>query len=270
VIDYQLPGATVATPPTRHAGTPAVGTRGPSALVLPTYEEAGNVVEVLTRLRISAPDVDVVVIDDNSLDGTADLAFRFGEEFGRVNVVRRPHRSGLGEAYRCGFAVALELGYEFIAQMDADLSHPPEMVASLIRAAENADLVIGSRYVDGGSTPGWARRRRWLSKAGNHYAAFMLQLPVADITSGFRVFRADAVRKHGVLDTASTGYAFQIETTERVFAGGGSVVEVPIAFADRINGESKLSVPIIAEALARVTVAGVKLRSRRRKLDPDS
>jgi dolichol-phosphate mannosyltransferase len=234
--------------------------RAPATLVLPTFEEAGNILEVLSRLRLSAPNLDVIVVDDDSADGTADLAFRFGEEFGGVSVVRRDVRTGLGDAYRCGFRLALDLGYEFVAQMDADLSHPPEMVVHLLRKATRADLVIGSRYVVGGSTVGWNRRRRWLSRAGNRYAAFMLQLPITDITSGFRVFRAEAVRKYGVLDTSSTGYAFQIETTTRVFKGGGSVCEVPIAFADRVHGTSKLSWPIIAEALARVTREGIRSR----------
>jgi dolichol-phosphate mannosyltransferase len=235
-------------------------------VVLPTYEEAENIAEVLRRLRAAVPAADVLVVDDSSPDGTAEIAKAAGTEVGGVDVMIRAGKSGLGSAYRAGFAEGMARGYDILVEMDSDLSHDPAALPGLLRAVEaGADLAIGSRYVPGGSIPRWSFRRRALSRWGNRYAGVVLGLPVADATSGYRAYLASAVA--GVeLDTVrADGYGFQIEMAYRVARNGGRIVELPIDFVDRERGTSKMSPHIIVEALVLVSWWGVRdLPSRHR------
>jgi dolichol-phosphate mannosyltransferase len=235
-------------------------------VVVPTYCEADNISELLQRVRFAMPDADVLVVDDGSPDGTADLARRLGQDAGQITVLDRPRKMGLGAAYRAGFAVGLERGYDVLVEMDADLSHDPAALPLLVDAVNGgAALAIGSRYAEGGSIPNWTRRRRWLSRWGNRYAAFALGISIRDATSGFRAYAADALRRAGYERTRANGYAFQIELTRRV-ARTGAIVEIPIVFSDRTRGESKMSLKITSEAMLLVTGWGLadRVRGRRR------
>jgi glycosyltransferase involved in cell wall biosynthesis len=234
-------------------------------VVLPTYQEAANIVTVLQRVRAAVPTADILVVDDNSPDGTGDLAEATGREIGGVAVLRRPGKAGLGSAYRAGFAQGLAEGAEILVEMDSDLSHDPAALPSLLRPVQQgqADLVIGSRYVPGGSIPAWPLHRRLLSRWGNRYAAAMLHLDVADATAGFRAYRADMVRKIDLPTVSTDGYGFQIDMAYRVSKLGGRIVEVPISFTDRVRGKSKMSSRIIVEALVAVTRWGIRDRVRR-------
>ncbi len=230
-----------------------------SVVVIPTYQEADNIVRVLSAIHRDAPGVDVLVVDDDSPDGTAALAEATaraldGKARRGIEVIRRAGKSGLGSAYRAGFAVALARGYEIVIEMDADLSHDPAALPALIAAVSaGADLAIGSRYVDGGATPRWPAGRRLLSRAGNAYAATVLGLDVTDLTSGYRAYRADVLRRVGYKSTGATGYGFQIELAYAVARADGRITEIPIVFTDRMAGQSKMSASIAVEALARVT-----------------
>ena len=222
-------------------------------IVVPTYCEADNITELLQRVRYAKPDADVLVIDDGSPDGTASLVRQMADELGKIAVVERPHKMGLGDAYRTGFTVGLENTYDVLVEMDADLSHDPAGLPLLVDAVEQgADLAIGSRYIEGGSIPTWRRRRRLLSRWGNRYAAFALGLPITDATSGYRAYRADALRNSNFNTTRANGYAFQIELARRI-ARSGNVVDIPIVFSDRTRGRSKMSLRIAAEAMVLVT-----------------
>ncbi|MGH9278843.1 MAG: polyprenol monophosphomannose synthase [Acidimicrobiales bacterium] len=233
-------------------------------VVLPTYEEAENIAEVLRRVKAATPGAHVLVVDDSSPDGTAEIAKAAGHELGGVDVKVRPGKAGLGSAYREGFREGLEQGYDVLVEMDSDLSHDPAALPSLLRAVESgADLVIGSRYVPGGSIPHWPIHRRSLSRWGNRYAAYLLGLSVRDSTSGFRAYRADMLRRVDLDSVRADGYGFQIEMAYRVSDLGGTIAEVPIEFTDRVRGNSKMSSRIIGEALALVTWWGVRDRLRR-------
>jgi dolichol-phosphate mannosyltransferase len=235
-------------------------------LVLPTYDEAANLVEVLDRVRQASPDAHVLVVDDNSPDGTAEVAERHAEVVGGVDVLRRPEKSGLGSAYRDGFRWGLEHGYDVLLEMDSDLSHDPAAIPSLLAVIEHgADLAIGSRYVPGGSIPAWALHRRLLSRWGNRYAAGVLGLAVNDSTAGFRAYRATMLKEIPLDRIRADGYGFQIEMTYEVVRRGGGVVEVPIAFSERERGTSKMSGWIVVEALGLVTWWGVRDRVLRRR-----
>jgi len=231
-------------------------------VVLPTYNEAENILEVLQRVREAAPQADVLVIDDGSPDGTADMAERWGVEHGGgVQVLRRAEKSGLGSAYRAGFAAGLDQGYQILIEMDSDLQHDPAMLPALIHAVEDgADLAIGSRYVPGGEIPGWKFSRRMISQAGNVYAGLVLGLQVRDATAGFRAYRDDALRRIDLQDIKADGYGFQIEMAYSVKRNGGRIVEVPITFGERERGESKMSSRIVFEALWLVTWWGLRDR----------
>ena len=236
-------------------------------VVLPTYQEADNIAEVLGRLRGAVPEADVLVVDDASPDGTADVAKAVGHEMGGVDVLVRPGKAGLGSAYRAGFREGIARGYDVIVEMDSDLSHDPGALPSLLAALDDgADLAIGSRYIPGGSIPRWSARRRALSRWGNRYAAFMLRLAVHDATSGFRAYRASALAAIDLDRVRADGYGFQIEMAHLVASGGGLVVERPIEFLDRVRGTSKMSSRIIVEALALVTWWGVRTRVGRRPI----
>ena len=238
-------------------------------VVLPTYQEADNVEAALRRLRLAVPDAHVLVVDDNSPDGTADIAEKLADDLGSVDVLRRGRKEGLGSAYRTGFAWGMARGFELLVEMDADLSHEPEALPELLAVAgAGADLVIGSRYVPGGSTPEWPRIRRFLSVWANRYAAAMLGLAINDATSGFRAYRADMLRRIDLEHVRADGYGFQVEMVYRIVHLGGRVVEVPIAFTDRVEGSSKMSGRIVVEALGLVTLWGLRdvvTRRRRRR-----
>jgi dolichol-phosphate mannosyltransferase len=221
---------------------------------------------VLTRVRAAVPAASVLVVDDNSPDGTADLAERCGAALGRVEVLRRPAKAGLGSAYRAGFAHGLAGGHLALVEMDADLSHDPDDLARLLGAvADGADLAIGSRYVPGGSTPEWPLHRRLLSRWANRYAGFVLGLPVRDTTAGFRAYRAGLLDRIDFEDSRADGYAFQVELTYGAHRAGGRIVEVPISFSDRVRGTSKMSGRIVVEAMLLVTWWGLRDRVLRRR-----
>ncbi|HYL50645.1 MAG TPA: polyprenol monophosphomannose synthase [Acidimicrobiia bacterium] len=235
-------------------------------IVTPTYQEAENIGEFLRRVRDTAPDADILVVDDNSPDGTADLADQVGAELGRIDVLRRPKKIGLGDAYRAGFSVGIERGYDVLVQMDADLSHDPVALPALFREISNgADAVIGSRYVPGGSIPHWPWLRRALSKWGNRYTSFVLGIPIRDATSGYRAYRADMLKAVDYGSTRAKGYGFQMELAYRVRQQGGRIVEVPITFTDRVRGQSKLTLSVAIEELALVTWWGVRDRVLKRR-----
>ncbi|HET9730380.1 MAG TPA: polyprenol monophosphomannose synthase, partial [Acidimicrobiia bacterium] len=181
-------------------------------IVTPTYQEAANIAEFLTRTRAAAPDADILVVDDNSPDGTADLAQQLASELGHIEVLRRPKKNGIGEAFRAGFTVGLERNYDVIVQMDADLSHDPAAIPSMLAEIERgADAAIGSRYVPGGSIPHWPWHRRAMSKWGNRYATLVLGIPIRDATSGYRAYRVDTLKRADFRHTRAKGYGFQIE-----------------------------------------------------------
>jgi dolichol-phosphate mannosyltransferase len=232
-------------------------------VVIPTYEEALNITEVLSRVRAAVPQVDILVVDDSSPDGTADLARAAAEELGQIDVLVRPKKDGLGNAYRNGFRVGMDRGYEVLVQMDADLSHDPAALPSLFAALdEGAEAVIGSRYIPGGSVPHWPWYRRALSKWGNRYACFVLGMSVHDATAGFRAYRVDALEAIDVFSTRAQGYGFQIETAYRISRSGRRLAEVPIIFTDRVRGVSKMSLSVMTEELLLVTWWGIRDRAR--------
>jgi dolichol-phosphate mannosyltransferase len=236
-------------------------------IVLPTFNEADNIVEVLQKLRAVVPEASVLVVDDASPDGTADLVEEVAEQIGDVSVMRRPAKSGLGSAYRDGFRRGLSVGYDVMVEMDSDLSHDPAALPLLLTAvADGAALALGSRYIPGGSIPDWSWHRRALSRWGNRYAAAVLGIDVKDATSGYRAYRAEALTNIDFHTVQADGYGFQVEMAYRVLASGGRIVEVPISFTDRVRGESKMSSRIVIEALVLVTWWAIRdrlLRIRR-------
>jgi len=221
-------------------------------VILPTFNEAGTIEEVIRRTLASSPDVDVLVVDDASPDGTGRIADGIAAGEPRVRVMHRPSKGGLGPAYLDGFRSGLAEGYEALLEMDSDLSHDPADVARLLAEAKNADLVIGSRYVPGGATVNWSGGRRILSRGGTLYAKGMLGLPLSDATSGFRCFRRAVLETIPLAEIASEGYAFQIEMAWRAWTLGFRTAEIPIVFTERREGASKMSRRIVAEALWRV------------------
>ena len=236
-------------------------------IVLPTFNEADNIVEVLQKLRAVVPEASVLVVDDASPDGTADLVEEVAEQIGDISVMRRPAQSGLGSAYRDGFRRGLSVGYDVMVEMDSDLSHDPAALPLLLTAvADGAALALGSRYIPGGSIPDWSWHRRALSRWGNRYAAAVLGIDVKDATSGYRAYRAEALTNIDFHTVQADGYGFQVEMAYRVLASGGRIVEVPISFTDRVRGESKMSSRIVIEALVLVTWWAIRdrlLRIRR-------
>jgi len=235
-------------------------------VVVPTYEEAANITELLQRTRAAAPDVDVLVVDDSSPDGTADLARALSDELGQIDVLVRKEKAGLGTAYRAGFAIGIARGYDVIMQMDADLSHDPASIPALVGALDDGvGLVIGSRYVPGGSIPHWPWHRRALSRYGNLYTRLALGLKARDLTSGFRAWKATTLVDIDYESTHATGYLFQMEMAYRVDCHDERIREVPITFTDRVRGTSKMSGAVVFEELTRVTWWGVRDRVLRRR-----
>jgi dolichol-phosphate mannosyltransferase len=233
---------------------------GAVLVVIPTYDEVGNLATVLDRLHAAVPTAHALVVDDDSPDGTGDLADALAAADERVHVLHRTTKAGLGPAYVAGFSWAAEHGYGVVVEMDADGSHPPERLPALLAALADADLVLGSRYVPGGSVVDWPAHRLALSRAGNLYTRWVLRLPLADATGGFRAARMELVSALPFGEVASQGYCFQVDWAWRAVRGGARVVEVPIAFSERTVGRSKMSGSIVGEALARVTLWGIRDR----------
>jgi dolichol-phosphate mannosyltransferase len=226
--------------------------------VVPTYDERENIQAFLAALRRAVPAADVLVVDDNSPDGTGVLAEQSAAELGQIKVLHRPGKQGLGSAYRDGFRVALDEGYDVIVSMDVDFSHAPSVIPSMLDQIEaGADLVVGSRYVPGGGTANWPLHRRLLSRWGNRYTGLVLGLGVRDCTSGFRAYRSSAMRAIEPSSTTAEGYAFLTELVRRSIVRGFVVREVPIVFRDRELGTSKMSTRIIVESMLLVTRWGV-------------
>lgn len=235
-----------------------------TVVVVPTYQEAENIEPFLAAVRRAVPEADVLVVDDASPDGTGELAEKVAADLGQISVLHRPGKDGLGAAYRAGFARALAEGYEIVVQMDVDFSHDPAAIAALVDGVEaGADCVIGSRYVPGGSTPNWPRRRRILSRYGNLYTSAVLRLGLGDATSGFRAYRARTLEVIDVASTRSNGYAFMSELAHRMVGAGLRIDEVPITFVDRRAGSSKMSARIIVESMVRVTISAARATRRR-------
>ncbi len=220
-----------------------------ACVVLPTYNERENLPEIVPAILAAAPELDILIVDDGSPDGTGELADAFARSDPRVKVLHRKKKEGLGRAYLAGFAEALQRGYGRILEMDADFSHAPAKLPELLAASRTADVVLGSRYVEGGGTVNWGLGRRVLSKGGSLYARTILGLGVRDLTGGFKCFRREVLEKLDLKSVGSSGYAFQIELPYRAVRRGFKVVEIPITFVDRRVGKSKMSRLIVAEAL---------------------
>jgi dolichol-phosphate mannosyltransferase len=228
-------------------------------IIIPTYNELDNLRPLLNEIFTYAPETDILIVDDNSPDGTGDLADEIHEQNAQVHVLHRSGKQGLGTAYVAGFKYSIEHGYDAAFEMDADFSHDPRYLPDFLKAIEHADLVIGSRYIPGGDTPNWSLLRRFISGGGNIFARYMLGIPVHDCTAGYRCYRRE-VLEHIDLDTIqSQGYAFQIELAYRVMKHGYKIVETPIVFKDRRVGKSKMSRKIVIEGFTYV----LKARFRR-------
>ena len=238
-------------------------------VVMPTYNERENVAAVLQAVRASVPSADILVVDDNSPDGTAKIVNETGESLGRIDLLQRPGKQGLGSAYRQGFSLALDRGYDVIVSMDVDFSHDPAVLPEMLRLIDaGADAVIGSRYVPGGATVDWPVHRRALSRWGNRYTSLVLGLQIRDCTSGYRAYRADALAEIDPSSTTAEGYAFLTELVRRLVRSGRRVMETPIVFTDRRYGTSKMSSRIVAESMLLVTRWGARdivNRLRRRR-----
>ena len=231
-------------------------------VVLPTYNEAENLERLVGQVRERLPDSRrVLIVDDNSPDGTGEIADRLADEHDDVGVLHREHKEGLGPAYLAGFREALAGGAELVIEMDADFSHDPAYLPQLLRAIEDADLALGSRYVPGGGVTEWGKLRRFISKRGSGYARRVLGVDIRDLTGGFKCFRREVLEAIDLDSITSRGYAFQVETTYRALRAGFRVVEVPIVFRDRREGNSKMSKAIVAEAIWRVPA--MRMRHRR-------
>jgi dolichol-phosphate mannosyltransferase len=224
-------------------------------ICLPTYNERENLESMVRAIgSLGLEGLEVLVIDDTSPDGTGDIAERLANELPWVHVLHRERKEGLGPAYLAGFRRALELGADFVFEMDCDFSHDPADVPRLTAAAEDADLALGSRYVEGGGTRNWGLVRRFISRGGSLYAQVLLQLGIRDLTGGFKCYRRTVLETIDLDAITSRGYAFQIETTYRTLRAGFRVVEVPIVFADREVGGSKMSRAIVLEAIWKVPI----------------
>jgi dolichol-phosphate mannosyltransferase len=229
-------------------------------VIVPTYNEVENLERVLARLHASVPEAHALVVDDGSPDGTGHLADRLAAREPRVHVLHRTAKAGLGRAYVAGFRWAREHGYDVLVEMDADGSHPPEQLPRLLAALADADLVLGSRYVEGGRVEDWPAHRLLLSRVGNRYTRWALRLPLRDATGGFRAARAGLIDRLPFDEVASEGYCFQVDWAWRAVRSGARVAEVPITFSERAFGRSKMSGSIVREAWVRVTVWGVRDR----------
>jgi len=232
-------------------------------VVMPTFNEAGNINHAIEELFKYNKSVDLLIVDDDSPDGTGQLADQLASTNSRITVMHRKEKQGLGAAYIAGFKRAFDSGYDYVVEMDADGSHRAEDLPKLLAVCESNDLVIGSRYVKGGSTENWPIHRQWLSKGGNLFAKMMLGTRLNDMTAGFRVFSVPFLKTMDLESINARGYSFQIEMAYRTMQKGGRVAEVPIAFIEREVGESKMSRAIVIEALVLMTKFGMKRLFRR-------
>lgn len=239
------------------------GDPGRVVMIVPTYNEVDNLAWLVGRLRAAHPDLDVLVVDDDSPDGTGTVADRLAADDPSVHVLHRAAKEGLGAAYLAGFAWALDRDYDVVGEMDADGSHQPEQLGLLLHALEDADLVIGSRWIPGGSVVNWPRRRELLSRGGNAYVRLLLGIGVRDATAGFRLFRRTALEAIELDTVESTGYVFQTDLVARCLRHGLRVTEVPIEFVERVRGDSKMTGAVALESLRRVTRWGLGERRRR-------
>lgn len=249
--------AAITGQPAGHATYPGVGR---VLVVIPTYNESDNVRVIVDRLRRAVPAAHVLIADDNSPDGTGEVADELAAADTQVHVLHRPGKQGLGAAYLAGFAWAREQGYDAVVEMDADGSHAPEELSRLLDALAEADAVLGSRWIKGGVVSNWPLRRLMLSRGANLYTRLALGIPVKDATGGYRAYRLATLDKIDESLVVSQGYCFQIDLAWRTYRDGLRVVEVPITFADRERGVSKMSSAVMSEALWRVAVWGVQAR----------
>ncbi|MEU1624700.1 polyprenol monophosphomannose synthase [Streptomyces sp. NPDC020096] len=239
------------------------GPLGKVLVIIPTYNEAENIKPIVARVRESVPEAHLLIADDNSPDGTGKIADELASEDDQVNVLHRKGKEGLGAAYLAGFRWGIEEGYGVLVEMDADGSHQPEELPRLLTALQNADLVLGSRWVPGGRVVNWPKSREFLSRGGSTYSRLMLGVPIRDVTGGYRAFRKETLEGLGMDEVASAGYCFQVDLAWRSVQKGFHVVEVPITFVERERGDSKMSRNIVVEALWRVTTWGVGSRLNR-------
>jgi dolichol-phosphate mannosyltransferase len=236
-------------------------------VIIPTYNEAENIEPIVKRLRAAVPEAHVLVADDNSPDGTGDIADQLAEADDHIHVMHRKGKEGLGAAYIAGFHWGLDNGYDVIVEQDADGSHQPEQLHRLLEALRNADLVLGSRYVPGGEVVNWPKSRLLISRIGSLYSRIMLGVPIRDVTGGYRAFRRHTLEGIRLDDVESAGYCFQVDLAWRSIRSGYRVVEVPITFVERERGKSKMSQGIVFEAILKVGQWGVGHRARQlRKL----
>ncbi len=238
---------------------------GQVAVIIPTYNERDNIEPIVGRVRTAVPEAHVLIVDDNSPDGTGEIADKLAARDPNVHVLHRPGKSGLGTAYIAGFGWGLDRGYGVLVEHDADGSHDPADLPDMLAALERADLVIGSRYVPGGTVVNWPKSREVLSRGANVYVRMMLGIGIHDATAGFRAYRAATLRAIGLDQVQSQGYCFQIDLTLRTAERGFAIREVPITFTERARGASKMSQAVVAEALWRVAQWGVAGRLGRRR-----
>jgi dolichol-phosphate mannosyltransferase len=231
-------------------------------VIIPTYNEIDSLPVILNRVRASIPEAEILVVDDNSPDGTGDTAQSLAEADSHIHVMHRLGKDGLGAAYLSGFAWGLQNNFDVLVEMDADGSHQPEQLPEILDALIESDLVLGSRWVNGGGTQNWSRSREILSRGGNTYTRFMLGLDIYDSTGGYRAFKAETLRSLNLNEVASQGYCFQVDLAWRAAQRGLVIREVPITFVEREVGVSKMSRRIVTEALWRVTLWGIGRRSR--------
>ena len=229
-------------------------------VIIPTYNEAENIERIVSRVRTAVPEVHILVADDNSPDGTGTIADKLAADDDHVRVLHRKGKEGLGAAYLAGFRWGIDEGYTVLVEMDADGSHQPEELPRLLTALRGADLVLGSRWVPGGQVVNWPKSRLLLSRGGSTYSRLMLDVPIRDVTGGYRAFRKETLEGLGMDEVASAGYCFQVDLAWRAVKAGFKVAEVPITFVEREHGASKMSRNIVVEALWRVTAWGVTSR----------
>ncbi|MDX3234634.1 polyprenol monophosphomannose synthase [Streptomyces sp. ME03-5709C] len=239
------------------------GPLGSVLVIIPTYNEADNVKPIVARVRAAVPEAHVLVADDNSPDGTGKLADELAATDNHVHVLHRRGKEGLGAAYLAGFRWGIERDYGVLVEMDADGSHQPEELPRLLTALKGADVVLGSRWIPGGRVVNWPKSREFLSRGGSTYSRLLLDVPLRDVTGGYRAFRKETLLGLGMEEVASQGYCFQVDLAWRAVRSGFHVVEVPITFVERERGDSKMSREIVAEALWRVTAWGVGSRLKR-------
>ena len=230
-------------------------------IIIPTFNESMNVPVLIKRIFKHIPESSILVIDDGSPDGTAEIVESLQQEFSNLHILKRKEKSGLGSAYRLGFVWGLERGFDELVEMDADMSHRVRDLSKMIEAKNSApdtSLIIGSRWIKGGRTENWSKARELLSRSANLYVRFMLGMGVKDSTAGFRIYSADILRKINLSAIKSEGYSFQIEMTRAVYENGGKIIEVPITFREREQGVSKMSKKIVKEAMMLVTIWGLR------------